>query len=165
MGKAAAVPFPVAVSRPAVGEPVPAHPVGTAVRATDVAAANGASAYVENIRVDAHLTMTAVNTPTDAPVHAGWREPGRCNAVATVEVWASSMESSGWWWQSGVGPLARSDGGGYGRVGQPANQVKVGRLLGYCCCTALWDLAYGILLLLGAVMISGYSVVTGSATV
>ena len=41
----------------------------------------------------------------------------------------------------------------------------MGRLLGGGWCTALWDLAYGILLLLGAVVISGYSVVTGSATV
>ena len=84
---------------------------------------------MKNIRVDAHLTMTVINTPTDAPVHAGWREPGRCNAVATVEVVGkfhgvlqSVVAKRGW-------PLARVrmavDIAG---LGSRPNQVRAGRL-------------------------------------
>ena len=76
---------------------------------------------------------------------------------------AADLQRYGIWC---VGILrARCGGGVIGKgVGQPANQVRAGRLLAaalqrYRIC------AYGILLLLGAVMISGYSVVTGSATV
>ena len=86
---------------------------------------------MKSIRVDAHLTMTVVNTPTDAPVHAGWREPGRCNAVAAVEVVGKfhgvlrSVVA-----KRGLGRLPGRVAVGMAGLGSRPNQVKVGRRLG-----------------------------------